>query len=691
MKTIHVPAGFHLQLVAAEPDIQEPVAIAWDGNGRLYVAEMRSYMQDINGTGEQLPVCRVTRLEDTDGDGRMDKHTVFIDSLVLPRMMLVLGDKLVVNETYGYNLNAYRDTNGDGHADEKISMYHSDQSDDANLEHQRSGLVWNIDNWIYTTRSPVRFRYSNGMLEADSIYSTAGQWGLAHDDYGRLFFSSAGGEVPALDFQQSPAYGRLGVDSQLENNFEAVYPMISTPDVEGGKIRLREDSTLNHFTASCGQTVYRGDALPATMRGDLFICEPAGRLIRRARIDHRDGAIYLRNAYDSTEFLRSSDMNFRPVNTDTGPDGCLYIVDMYHGIIQEGNWTRPGSYLRPQILAHGLDKHINRGRIYRLVHDGITPGPAPHLQDASNDALVQALSHPNGWWRDNAQKLLVIHNDRSVVPALKGMLSDKPGFWNKAVNPLGRLHALWTLEGLHAVDETLLQQLYSDEDPAIRAAAIRITEPLLRKGNAHVLAALEPLQKDTSADVRIQLAQSLRYSKTAQARDLLAQLASGAGNSRILMAVVKESLQEEDPEMKELRLATARMDEEDKALVFAGAAEFSQLCANCHGPDGKGLPSQIAPPLAGSARVNGPKEILVRILLNGLTGPIDNKAYPGSMLPLAANKDDYIAAVASFVRNTMGNKARVIGPDDVQEIRAASGSRDKPWTMQELAKIPVSH
>jgi mono/diheme cytochrome c family protein/glucose/arabinose dehydrogenase len=695
MKTIHLPEGYHLQLVASEPIIQEPVAFVWDGNGRMYVAEMRSYMQDINGTGEQLPVCRISRLEDTDGDGKMDTHTIFIDSLVLPRMMLMLNDQLVVNETYSYNLYGYRDTNGDGHADEKKLLYENSEADNANLEHQRSGLVWNIDNWIYTTTSPARFRYDHGMLKADSIYSTSGQWGLAHDNYGRLFFSSAGGEVPALDFQQAPAYGRLGIDSQLENNFEAVWPIISTPDVEGGKIRLRADSTLNHFTASCGQTIFRGDKLPAYLQGDLFICEPAGRLIRRAKVSDRAGTIFLKNAYDKAEFLASSDMNFRPVNMDTGPDGCLYIADLYHGIVQESAWTAEGSYLRPQILHRKLDEHINRGRIYRIVHDGIKPGSAPHLLDAGNDKLISYLSHPNGWWRDNAQRLLIIHNDQTIVPALKNIILNKPGladklkFWKQKPDKTEKVHALWTIDGLHAMDKQILQAAYADEDPQLRKAAIQISETYFKNADDDDLwPALLKLKNDTSRDVQIQLALSVRYSKNKNAAAILNDLAAGNKNE-LLTKVIAESRLEEDPALKELRTSTAGMDEEDKNLVFTGAAEFSQLCANCHGPEGKGLPSQIAPPLAGSARVNGNKEILIRILLNGLTGPVDNKAYPGMMPSLIANKDEYIASVASFVRNSMGNHAKVILPEDVEKIRVQIKDRKDPWTLKELNTIKV--
>ena len=691
MKTMHLPEGYHLQLVASEPVIQEPVAIVWDGNGRMYVAEMRSYMQDIEGTGEQLPICRITQLEDTDGDGKMDKHSIFIDSLILPRMMLMLDNRLVVNETNSYNLFAYGDTNNDGKADEKKLIYKNDGRDNNNLEHQRSGLVWNLDNYIYTTTSPARYKYQNGHLIADSIYGTSGQWGLAHDDYGRLFFSSAGGEIPALDFQQNPAYGRLGVEGELENDFESVWPIIATPDVQGGKIRQRADSSLNHFTASCGQTIFRGDKLPLNLKGDLFICEPVGRLIRRAKVTNRSGTTFLQNAYDKAEFLTSGDMNFRPVNMETGPDGCLYIVDMYHGIIQESAWVTSDSYLRPQVLKKGLEKNINRGRIYRIVHDGYEPGPKPQLLNQDNKQLIKYLLHPNGWWRDNAQKLLIIRNDLSVVPALKEMalyragFLDKLFFWKSKPSSLGRLHALWTLEGLNPIDKNLLETIYTDADPEMRKAAIQLSEPFLAKKDEGVLSSLEKLKTDTSNDVKIQLALSLRFSKTEKAKMILKGL-SANNNNQLLSIAVKESLQEEDPLLKQLRTATAHMDEEDKNLVFTGATEFGKLCASCHGTDGKGLPSKLAPPLAGSPRVNGDKQILLSILLNGLSGPVDNKPYPDVMPALKANNDEYIAAVASYIRNSMGNKAKVILPEEVQKVRENNASRTKAWTLHELKK-----
>ena len=693
MSAMQLPPGYHLELVASEPEIQEPVAIVWDGNGRLYVAEMRSYMQDINGTGEHLPICRITRFEDTDGDGKMDKHTVYIDSLVLPRMMLALDDRLVINETYTYNMYSYRDTNNDGKADEKTLVYHNDKPDNANLEHQKSGLVWNIDNSIYVTSNPVRYKYNNGKLDVDTILNPpGGQWGLTNDNYGRLFFSSAGGETPALNFQENPVYGELDFDNQRPGDFDEVWPIVGTPDVQGGKDRLRYDSTLNHFTASCGQSVFRGDRLPATMQGDLFICEPVGRLIRRAKIIDSNGIVHLKNAYDKREFLASTDMNFRPVNTATGPDGCLYIVDMYHGIIQESAWTKPDSYIHPQIKRKKLDLNINRGRIYRVVHDGYKPGPTPQLLTASSQQLVGYLSHPNGWWRDNAQKLLVIHGDRSVVPALKKIATnersivEKLAFWKKGPSPLTRLHALWTLDGLKAVDEKTLLAALKDDDAEMKKAAIRISEQFLVQQNSTIFTQLTELKTDNNYGVRIQLALSLRYSKNPAALAILKELKSNNASNPFLVKAASRSMEEKDESMAVLRASTIGMDGEDHDLVFQGASNFKQLCGTCHGMDGKGLASQLAPPLAGSARVNGDKDILLNIVLHGLKGPIDNKKYPDVMVAQKEHSDEYIASVLSYIRNSFGNKQHVVSVDDVKEMRAATTSRQTGWTLDELTE-----
>lgn len=687
MKTMRLPEGYKLELVASEPMVEEPVAIAWDGNGRMYVAEMRSYMQDIEGTSENNAISRIVRLEDTDGDGKMDSSTIFIDSLVLPRMILPLDDRLLVQETYTNNIYTYRDVNNDGHADEKVQVFHNDEPDTRNLEHQKSGLIWNLDNWIYTTRQ-VRFKWEKDHLIADSLNdANDGQWGLGNDDYGRIFLSSAGGEVPALGFQQLPQYGELEFEKdQYENDFEIPYPIVTTPDIEGGLKRLKPDSTLNHFTASCGQTVFRGDRLPATAEGDLFICEPVGRLIRRAKVINKEGKRVVKNAYDKAEFLASTDMNFRPINTATGPDGCLYIVDMYHGIIQEGNWTGPKSYLRPQIQRLGLDKNINRGRIYRVVHESIPVNKTrPELLNASSHQLVEYLYHPNGWWRDNAQKLLIVRNDQSVVPELKKIIIEHPD------NLLARIHALWTLQGLHAIDKPFLVSLFSDKASELRKMAVWISEEYIRKNDGEVLASLSKLTNDPDKDVRIQLSQSLQYSTPEKARTLLESIVkTDTAHSNMIYQAAQVTLGHLTRSLA-VNVNTENLNETDKALVLQGAINFKSLCSSCHGPDGKGLQfgnsGMVAPPLAGSPRVNGDPSVFIRIVLSGLTGPIDGKTYPSIMPPQLNSEDPWLAAVLSYVRTNLGNKAKPIHEEDIKKVRDVVGRRWDPWTLEELKSV----
>lgn len=682
MKTIHLQKGYHLELVASEPMIHEPVAIAWDGNGRMFVAEMNTYMQDANGTGEGKPVCTIKRLEDTNGDGKMDKSVVFLDSLVLPRMIMTLDDRLLVAETYDNSIYSYRDTNGDGKADEKKKVFSNESENHNNLEHQRSGLVWNLDNKIYVTVENVRYKYDNGMLKAEYLHEgPGGQWGLANDNYGRLYFSAAGGEAPALNFQQNPYYGSLDFGDQYDNDFQAVWPIISTPDVQGGVGRLRPDSTLNHFTACTGQSIFRGNSLPADLNGDLLICEPVGRLIRRAKVTNTNGKITLTNAYDKEEFIASTDMNFRPVNSGTGPDGCLYIVDMYRGIIQESEWTKPGSYLRPQITRRGLDKNTSRGRIYRVVYDGIKPDKTPpRMLSIPSAQLVPYLAHPNGWWRENAQKILVIRGDKTIAPALKTMALT-------STSQLARIHALWTLNGLEALDRPTLLQALKDKDAQVRKTAVWICDEQVRKGDDELVAALAPLQNDESADVRYQLDLTLRFNDSDKANEIKKALVA-AHPADIAMVESQKKFQNQMNARKAKDLENKRLAQADQKLVMDGALIFKQLCATCHGADGKGVVSggkgMPAPMLSGAKDVNGDPEKLIRILLNGLTGPVEGKSYADVMPAMGFNTDDYIASVLSYIRNDMGNKAPLVKAADVKKVRTAVGERNKPWTIKEL-------
>ena len=700
MKTMYLPKGYHLQLVASEPMIKDPVAITWDGNGRMYVAEMLTYMKDADATGEQLPWSRIMLLEDTNNDGKMDKSSVFVDSLLLPRMMQSIGNELLVNETNSIKITSYSDTNGDGKADLEKVVYNKENyaPSDANMEHQRSGLDWNLDNWMYMTYDPVRFRYTNGVIKVDSIASGVnGQWGLTHDNYGRLFFSSAGGETPVLGFQINPVYGRLDFDDQFDPAFQAVWPIIATPDVQGGNERLRPNNTLNHFTASCGQSIFRGDALPKDFVGDYIVCEPVGRIIRRAKVFDIKGKTFLKNAYDSMEFISSSDMNFRPVNSATGPDGNLYIVDMYRGIIQQGSWTKEGSFLRHKIDSLGLAKNIDRGRIYRVVYDGMKSDPKPNMLNESSAVLVNYLGNPNGWWRDNAQKLIVTRGDQSVVPALKAMATGRQGVPANDTNQLARIHALWTLEGLNAIDKDVLTQALQDHDPQVRKTSVWISEPFLKANDSEMINAVAKLKDDASYDVRVQVMLSMYSSSSDKAKAIINEMVQqNAGNP---MLVATKNALDNNKLVGELSGRLGNMARRDKEDILDGAVIFRSLCANCHGADGKGLAIggsvMAAPPLAGAMPLQfTEKNTAIRILLNGLTGPVNGKSYSGGMPSMAANDDDWIANVLSYARYQFGNTAKnknapspVVTSKEVKALRKINAARNKVWTLDELKNI----
>lgn len=718
MKTMHLPEGYRLELVASEPMIKEPVAIAWDGNARMYVAEMLTYMQDADASGEQEPISRISLLEDTDNDGKMDKSTVFIDSLLLPRMLQCVNDELLVNETNSITIHSYRDSDGDGKADVKKVVYKNDKYDvnDANMEHQRSGLDWNLDNWMYVTYEPVRFRYTNGTMQVDTIISGGGgQWGVAHDNYGRIYYSRAGGEIPALGFQINPVYGTLDFADQYSAAFAEVWPIIATPDVQGGQKRLRPDVTLNHFTAACGQSIFRGDRLPPDFVGDYIVCEPVARAVRRAKVINQDGKVKLENAYERQEFVASSDMNFRPVNTATGPDGSLYIVDMHRGIIQQGNWTKPGSFLRQKIDSIGLAKNTGHGRIYRVVHDNYKRGPKPNMLEESGTVLLQHLDHPNGWWRDEAQKSLITRGDKSVIPALRKIAAGEHGLFSRKPGHLARIHALWTLEGLDAIDKNILYNALKDEHPQVRRTAVWISEPYLEKNDEEVIEKVGALANDVNYDVRVQLLLSLYNSKSDKAKAIIKDiLEQNAGNE---MLVATKTALDKNEGVRTYGKKLGTLAQADRDLILKGSAIFKSFCASCHGADGKGLAiggsSMPAPPIAGSKRLAFvEKNTAARILLHGLSGPVDGKTYSSVMPSMEANSDEWIASVLSYIRYEFGGKAPrlpgqipgmapakanqasgftartepspVVTPEEVKKIREESSGRNKAWTLIEL-------
>ncbi len=687
LQTMYVPKGYRIELVASEPMIKEPVSIAWDGNGKMYVAQMMTYMQDVDAGNENEPWSRISILEDSDGDGKMDKSQVFIDSMVLPRIMLPLDDRVIVGETFSRNLYSYRDTNGDGKADEKILLLEDTVRDNRNLEHQDANMIWSMDNWLYVTNKAFRYRFIDNALVRDTLPEPAvGQWGLTQDATGRLFFSRAGAEVPALGFQQHPAYGSLEMEGKYDESFMEPWPLVGTLDAQGGPRRFREgDSTLNRFTGVAGQEIFLGDKMPLAY-GDLFIPEPVGRLVRRAKVNHVNGKIVLENPYHQAEFLASTDPLFRPVGAATGPDGCLYIVDMYRGIIQEGTWVGEGSYLREVVKEKGYDKFVGRGRIYRIVHEDMEPGEKPELLSKTSSELLEYLGHPNGWWRMTAQKLIVLKGDKSVVSDLIKLVEGNESWFSKLLYSkkdfaLERLHALWTLEGLDAINTTLLRKAFIDEDPRVRVGAIRISERYLRQNDPEIFEALKTLASDTDPEVLQQLILSLRTNNEAS-KSIVKSILDANPTNEVIKVTAAENLNPSFSIIQQLKDKYKLAGGDAAGQIVRGFKIFKEYCSTCHGADGKGI-HQLAPSLVGSPRVLGDIEVPVKILLNGLTGPVDGVEYNGPMAPVAKENDQYIADVLSYIRTHL-NGSGGIWFGRIRGIREQTKDRTTYWTLKEL-------
>jgi len=661
----------------------------------MYVVEMRTYMQNIDARGEKEPRSRISKHVDTNGDGTYDQHSVFIDNLLLPRMVLPLDDRIMVGVTDTLDLWTYRDTDNDGVADEKLKI-HEGGKRGGNMEHQPSGLIWAIDNWIYLTYESVRYRFTDGKLVTEKLPRGGGQWGLTQDNHGRLYYSSGGGENPAFYYQQPPQYGMINVDGQTSKDFRTVHSIAAVPDVQGGLRRVGSSGGLNAFTGCAGQGVFRGDRLPEELRNQLFIPEPVGRLVRLAKAERADGRTVLSNATPGTEFMRSRDVNFRPLGAKTMPDGRLALVDMHRGIIQQGNWVGKGSYLRPVVQKWGLEKNIGKGRIYRLVHKDFDAGPAPRMMDQPTVELVAHLAHPNGWWRDTAQRMIILRSDRETVTPQLGKLA------LGAKNPLARIHALWTLEGIGAVKPQLLEKVLQDSDPNVLAAAIRNSEPFLIRGDTDVVQALLGLKNHDHAEVYLQLVNTVDYALGKGAdEDALAPLleASSAITAKhhenpVIRSVLRgrAAIAEERARHAEQARQNARFGK----IMEHGGTIYKQLCFTCHGSDGKGTPMPgqagvtLAPAFAGSPRLGGSGSSMVRTILQGMAGPIDGKTYPGIMAPMQANDDKWIAAVATYVQNTYGPKAKrgqEVTPAFVAALRKQHADRTTPWTVAELEEL----
>ena len=716
LKSFQVAEGYKLEIFAADPLVHDPVVVKFDAGARAWVCEMRGYMPDVDGKGENEPNGRIVILEDTDGDGRCDKNTVFLDKLVLPRAIAFAHGGLLYCSPPA--LKWIEILPGDKPGEEIV--IDPNYARGGNVEHQANALLRGLDNWFYNAKSDKRFRRIHGewKIEKDSY---RGQWGLGMDSFGRLYANGnssniRGDVVMPGQMMRNPAQKKpSGLNAGLAGN--KVFPIRVNTGVNRGYKggTLDANFKLNSFTGASGPMIYRGSYLGDDWAENGLVPEPCGNLVKRNIIEDLDGSLKGRFAYPDSELVASTDERFRPVSLYNTPDGALLIVDMYRGIIQHKTYVT--TYLRRQILKRGLDKPLGLGRLYKLVRTDKAPSPSPKLHEMKPPRLVAMLAHPSGWVRDTAQRLLVDAEDQSVV----NLLTELCG---KSDYPLGQIHALWTLEGLRAVSMSALQAAAKSDHRKVRMMAARLCETQIGtpdEAGARVL--LIQLAVDESNDVRIQCAMTLGQFDHDDARATLADLLIREGKSSLIRSAAISGLtgreatflatyieQAGDKQnrdvVKLIANAAAGADDKkknevkftgpDKKRYEHGREVYSKICIGCHMDHGEGM-APLGPPLRGSEWVTGSEKRLARLILHGIQGPIKvgGKLYqPPEIQPLMPGLKDSsefddraIADVMSYVRNTWGNQASLVDEKTVTDIRIATKDRQGLYTPEELLKL----
>lgn len=707
LKAFRTEAGFKVQLVAAEPQVVVPVAMTFDERGRMWVAEMTGYMPDTSGTGEDIPNGKIVILEDTNGDGSADTRTIFLDSLILPRALCIVGNGLLVAEPPRlWYVEISNDKPG------RKTLVDSLYTEGGNVEHQPNGLLRAMDNWIYSAKSSKRYRLQNGKWLKEETHFR-GQWGITQDDQGRLYFNNNSENLLGDYF--SPGLGRNNPNQRRVAGFDEnivpdnrTYPIRPTPGVNRGYMKgvLDDSLRLVNFTAACGPVIYRDVLFGEGYNGNAFVAEPSANLIKRNLL--HDSSVFVRGkqAYQGKEFLASTDERFRPVNLYTGPDGALYVLDMYRGIIQHKTYLTP--YLKNEIGMRGLTDPLNCGRIYRIFPENKKPETFRLNNDPAS--WVAALDHHNGWIRDKAQQMLVDLGKSDVIPQLRVRLQ-QPG--------IGRIHAMWALEGLQALTAADLLPLLDVKDPQLFMQALAAAPSVLNAANAPLLRtslANAATTEQTAAMAAYVLPYFAKYDASG-AQSILRNIWQQFPNDKMVADAVISNVKDKEQALltaittwsSDTNLIVRRRLEKvlvditnhrkarlDEALVREyprGNLLFKTICQTCHGADGDGIQS-LAPPLNHSELVTGKKERLIAIVLYGLTGPVqvNGKVYKspeinGDMPGIASNdefSDGDIAQLLSFIRNAWSNKADKVTEGEVQAVRRMYKGRQKSFTMEEL-------
>jgi putative membrane-bound dehydrogenase-like protein len=549
-----VEPGYRIDLVAAEPLIQSPVAIAFDDRGRMYVVENRGYPDPLDGEPAREPEGVIARLTDTNGDGRYDARTEFAAGLTYPNGVMAWDGGVFV--TMAPDLLYLKDTTGDGVADERrvvLTGFNTSRTAQIRFSHPTLGP----DGWIYLTsglnggrvtapaepaRPAVEFTSSDSRYNPRTgefeLTGGQGQYGLTFDDHGRRFICANRHPVwhVVLEPRQLSRNPNLAFSDTVQEVSAvgaeaAVWPLSADLTTASFHPTLMTTPHAGTFTSASGVHIHRGDALPAGHRGSLFIAESAQNLVQRQVREPSGVTFTSRPARDGVEFLASRDTWFRPVFAANGPDGALYIVDMYRKDIDHPAYVPEPS--RPLFAFTAGKAH---GRIYRIAAVERPPGGTTvNVGDASIEALVATLERPNAWWRETAQRLLVERGARRAAARLR-TLSEKG-------SELGRLHALWTMDALGVLEDGDVIRALRDPIAGVRENAVRLAErriPIARGPIDSVLS----LADDGDARVRLHVALALGAANEARGVKTLASIAARDGADRWVRAAVFSSLRD---------------------------------------------------------------------------------------------------------------------------------------------------
>ena len=715
MRMMEISDGFEVRLVASEPLVTTPVAFNFDARGRMWVVEMNGYMPDTTGLGEDAPVGKVVILQDEDNDGEMDQRKVFLDSLILPRAICLIDGGLLLAEPPAlWYYEIVDDKPG------RRTLVDSAYASGGNVQHQPNGLLRAMDNWIYSAKSSKRYRKKGDTWFVERTHFR-GQWGITQDNSGRLFYNTNSDNLMGDYF--APGLGAINIHQESVAGFNekivtdnAVFPVRPTPGVNRGYMEgiLDDRLRLVNFTAACGPLIYRGGLFGQKDTVNAFIAEPGANLIKRNFLHEEGYRVSGKQAYKGREFLASADERFRPVSLYDGPDGALYVADMYRGILD--HITYMTTYLKQQIGSRALKQPYHYGRIYRILPEGKNPRMEV-LPENDAETLVKLLGHANGWVRDKAQQLLVDGQLMDAVPALHEILKDRGSSVSKIE------HALWTLEGLGALGMEDLSPLLHHATWAVRMQALSALPSILDRSNYHqclpLLKRMVTTNDTLAAPYVAFVGGYIRPFNEVAANDLLLEVARNFPDDRYTADAIVTSLHGGEKRFqKNILRFVARRDyavtnrlkevadraeyERNKpdaiglAKIFPrGAAVFASVCQPCHGEDGNGIRS-VAPPLNKSEWVIGDKRKLIAVVLFGLTGPVRvnehlyqrpeiNGDMPGvGYDPNLSNED--ISQLLSFIRRSWQNDADGITTAEVSVLREKLGSRRQAFTVKELER-----